>query len=86
LGEVKAELRKQKFWWMSIVVIIGVVGLAATGTMPILKTAMFGVVVLLALGVLTPQEGYQSIHWQVIVLIAALIPVGIVIESSRAAE
>ncbi|MBT3180196.1 MAG: TRAP transporter large permease subunit [Candidatus Marinimicrobia bacterium] len=86
LGEVKAELRKQKFWWMSIVVIIGVVGLAATGTMPILKTAMFGVVVLLALGVLTPQEGYQSIHWQVIVLIAALIPVGIVIESSGAAE
>ena len=54
--------------------------------MPIVKGAMIGVVLLLALKVLTPQEGYQSIHWQVIILIAALIPVGIVVQSSGTAE
>ena len=86
LGEVAAELRKQRFWWMSIVVVLGAVGLAALGIMPIMKGAMIGVVLLLALKVLTPQEGYQSIHWQVIVLIAALIPVGIVIQSSGTAD
>ena len=86
LGEVEAELRKQRFWWMSIVVVLGAVGLAAMGIMPIMKGTMIGVVFLLALKVLTPQEGYQSIHWQVIVLIAALIPVGIVIQTSGAAE
>ncbi len=86
LGEVEAELRKQRFWWMTIVVILGAIGLAATGTMPIMKGAMFGVVILFALKILTPQEGYQSIHWQVIVLIAALIPVGIVIQTSGTAE
>ena len=86
LGEVKAKLRKKRFWWMSIVVVLGGIGLAAAGIMPIMSGAMIGVVLLLAIKVITPQEGYQSIHWQVIVLIAALIPVGIVIESSGAAE
>ena len=86
LGKVEAELRKQRFWWMSIVVVLAAIGLAAAGIMPIVKGAMIGVVLLLALKVLTPQEGYQSIHWQVIILIAALIPVGIVVQSSGTAE
>jgi len=86
LGEVEAKLRKKRFWWMSIVVVLGGIGLAAAGIMPIMSGAMIGVVLLLAIKIITPQEGYQSIHWQVIVLIAALIPVGIVIESSGTAE
>ncbi|HIC36669.1 MAG TPA: TRAP transporter large permease subunit, partial [Candidatus Marinimicrobia bacterium] len=86
LGKVEAELRKQRFWWMSIVVVLAAIGFAAAGIMPIMKGTMIGVVLLLALKVLTPQEGYQSIHWQVIVLIAALIPVGIVVQSSGTAE
>jgi len=86
LGEVEAKLRKKRFWWLSIVVVLGGIGLAAAGIMPIMSAAMIGVVILLAIKVITPQEGYQSIHWQVIVLIAALIPVGIVIESSGTAE
>jgi len=86
LGKVEAELRKQRFWWMSIVVVLAAIGFAAAGIMPIMKGTMIGVVLLLALKVLTPQEGYQSIHWQVIILIAALIPVGIVVQSSGTAE
>ena len=85
LGEVDAELRKQRFWWMTIVVIIGTIALAAFGFMPIVKSAMLGVVILLALKILTPQESYQSINWQVIILISALIPVGIVIQNTGTA-
>ena len=85
LGEVDAELRKQRFWWMTIVVIIGTIALAALGFMPIVKSAMLGVVILLALKILTPQESYQSINWQVIILISALIPVGIVIQKTGTA-
>jgi di/tricarboxylate transporter len=85
LGEVDAELRKQRFWWMTIVVIIGTIALAAFGLMPIVKSAMLGVVILLALKILTPQESYQSINWQVIILISALIPVGIVIQKTGTA-
>ena len=85
LGEVDAELRKQRFWWMTIVVIIGTIALAALGFMPIVKSAMLGVVILLAFKILTPQESYQSINWQVIILISALIPVGIVIQKTGTA-
>ena len=37
------------------------------------------------LRIISPNEAYQSIHWQVIVLIAALIPLGIAIESTGTA-
>ena len=53
LGEVDAELRKQRFWWMAIVVILGTITLAALGVMPIVKSAMLGVVILLALKILS---------------------------------
>tara|TARA_Y200000002_G_scaffold382195_1_gene398438 strand:+ start:868 stop:2661 length:1794 start_codon:yes stop_codon:yes gene_type:complete len=86
LGEVDAELKKQRFWWMTIVVIIGTITLAALGLMPIVKSAMLGVVILLALRILTAQESYQSINWQVIILISALIPVGIVIQKTGTAD
>ncbi len=86
LGEVNAELKKQRLWWMTIIVILGTITLAALGIMPIVKSAMLGVVILLILGIITPQESYQSINWQVIILISALIPVGIVIQKTGTAE
>tara|TARA_B100001079_G_C16332189_1_gene479633 strand:- start:4 stop:1164 length:1161 start_codon:yes stop_codon:yes gene_type:complete len=85
LGEIDATLKKHRFWWMSIVVICSVVLMAALGFVPILKGAMIGVVVLLVLKVLSANEAYQTINWQVIVLIAALIPIGYVIEDSGTA-
>ena len=86
LGEVRAEMRKQRFWWMTIIVIIATIIIAALGIMPIMKSGMIGVVFLLMLKVITPKESYESINWQVIVLISALIPVGIVIQNTGTAE
>jgi len=43
-------------------------------------------VILLLLKVITPNEAYQAIHWQVIILIAALIPLGTVIQSTGTAD
>ncbi len=40
---------------------------------------------LLVLKVISANEAYQSINWQVIVLIAALIPIGVVIQNSGTA-
>ena len=41
---------------------------------------------MLLLKVITPNEAYQAIHWQVIILIAALIPLGTVIQSTGTAD
>ena len=51
-----------------------------------MKGAFISVVILLSLKIITAQESYQSIHWQVIVLIAALIPIGIVIQKTGTAD
>ena len=86
LGKVKARLIKEKFWWVSIYVVIISILFAAIGFIPIMKGAFISVVILLSLKIITAQESYQSIHWQVIVLIAALIPIGIVIQKTGTAH
>ena len=86
LGEVQEKLVKVKFWWVSILSIIATIILAALGLLPIIKGALLSIVILLILRVITPNEAYQSIHWQVIILIAALIPLGTVIETTGTAS
>ena len=85
MGELQADLVKVRFWWISILSIVLTILLAALGIVPILKGALISVVALMMFGILSPNEAYESIHWQVIVLIAALIPLGIVIQSSGTA-
>jgi len=85
IGEIDATLKKHRFWWMSIVVILLAVILSALGVFPILKGAIIGAVLLMMLRVISANEAYQSINWQVIVLISALIPMGIVIQKTGTA-
>ena len=85
MGELDQKLKKARFWWMSIIVLALAVLLAALGIFPILKGALIGTVILLVLRVITANEVYQSINWQVIILIAALIPLGLVIQSTGTA-
>ena len=86
LGKVEARLQKDRFWWVSIYVVLISISLASIGYVPILKGAFISVVILLSLKIITAQESYQSIHWQVIILIAALIPIGIVLQSTGTAD
>ena len=86
LGEVEEQLVKVRFWWVSIISIIFTIFFSAVGLLPIIKSALLSVVILLALRIITPNEAYQSIHWQVIILIAALIPLGTVIETTGTAS
>ena len=86
LTQLDRSLRKHRFWWLSIIVIIGVVLLAALSIMPILKSAIIGLAIILIFKVISPLEAYSSINWQVIILIGCLIPLGIAIESSGTAK
>ena len=86
LGKVEARLQKDRFWWVSIYVVLISIFFASIGYVPILKGAFISVVILLCLKIITAQESYQSIHWQVIILIAALIPIGIVLQSTGTAD
>ena len=85
LTELERSLRKHRFWWLSIIVIIGAVLLAALSLVPILKGVIIGLAILLVARVITPLEAYNAINWQIIVLIGCLIPLGIAIQSSGTA-
>ncbi|MFQ6604647.1 MAG: SLC13 family permease [Fidelibacterota bacterium] len=86
LEEYSSVLHKRRFWWVSLALIILVVILAATGLVPILKGALIAVAILWLFNVMTPNDSYRAIRWQVIILISTLIPIGIVIQHSGTAD
>ena len=67
-------------------IIAGVVLLPALGLVPIVVSALAGVVAMAAAGVLKPTELYESVNWNVIFLLAGVIPLGIALEETGAAS
>ena len=55
-------------------------------SLPILVTALAGVVAMVATGVLAPTELYDAVEWDVIFLLAGVIPLGIALEQTGGAD
>jgi di/tricarboxylate transporter len=66
-------------------IIAGVVVIAALGQ-PILVTAIAGCVLMVLTGCLRMNELHESIRWDVILLLAGMIPLGIALERTGAAQ
>lgn len=71
---------------LAIGILVAVVGLAASGVVPILVAALLGCVALVMTRTLQPEDVYRAINWQVIFLLAGVIPLGIAMHSSGAAS
>ena len=71
---------------LSTVILLIVVGLAATGVFPILKSVLIGVFLLLLFNCVKLTNAYESINWQVIILLACMIPIGIAMQNTGANE
>ena len=80
LGKVDGSLDGHPFWWLSLVSILTAVTLAIFDIIPIVVGVILGVIALLLSKVITPNEAYSSIHWQVIIVIAAFLPMGAAIQ------
>ncbi|MFP4622748.1 MAG: SLC13 family permease, partial [Gemmatimonadota bacterium] len=76
--------RRRKLWWAVLAMAL-TVGLAALGVLPIMISAMVGVVLLLLTRTVRPEEAYEEMDWMVVVLLAAIIPLGIALQKSGAA-
>ena len=72
--------------WMAIAIVFGVIIIAALDILPILVTALIGVVLMIITGVLKPGELYSAVRWDVIFLLAGLIPLGTAMENSGATK
>ena len=62
-----------------------VVGLAAFGVLPIVVTAVIGVILMNLSGCLTMEEAYNAVNWKVIMLLGGIIPFGIAMQKTGAA-
>jgi len=71
---------------IALAIVGGVVMLASLGVQPILVTAIEGCVLMVLTRCLTITELHESIRWDVIFLLAGVIPLGIALEKTRGAR
>lgn len=70
---------------LALGIFVAVVALAALNIVPILASAIFGCVALVATRCLSIEEACEAIDWKVIFLLAGALPLGLVVEKSGAA-
>jgi di/tricarboxylate transporter len=61
-------------------------GVAASGLLPIAVAMMLGALIMVAAGCLTADEAYRSVEWRAVFLVAGMLPAGIALAESGAAE
>ncbi len=71
--------------WLAGGILAAVVGLAALTPLPIVVTALMGVVAMALSGCVAKEDLYAGVAWDVIVLLASVIPLGIAMTKSGAA-
>ena len=66
-------------------IMLGMIVIVAAGWLPIAIAAVIAATLMLAIGCLTMEEAYRHIEWRAVFLIAAMLPLGIALDSSGAA-
>lgn len=75
-GELDLRRFRTSKMGLAVGTVIAVVGLAALGVLPIMVAALGGVVAMIATGIVKPTEAYGAVQWDVIFLLAGVIPLG----------
>jgi di/tricarboxylate transporter len=87
---VAQEIERPDFRRSKVPLAVGIVGavvaVAALDILPIVVSALAGSVAMVVTGCLKPTEVYDSIQWNVIFLLAGVIPLGIAMEQTGGAD
>lgn len=70
----------------SLAIVTGVILVAALGIIPIAISALIGALLLTLIGCIKADEVYEQTDWSIVVLMAGLMPLGIAMNQSGAAE
>ena len=70
--------------YISLAILLITIGMAASGLFPIVKSTIIGVFLLLVFNCLKLNTVYKEINWEVIFLLAGLIPIGIAMNNTGA--
>jgi di/tricarboxylate transporter len=84
-------VRRQALPWgpkasTAVVVLLGMVVLLATGTVPPAIAGLLAAMAMVVTKVVGVQQAYRSVSWQTVVLIGGLIPLSTAIQTSGAAD
>ena len=72
--------------WIALAIMAAVVAAATLEWLPIVAASILGCIALVVFRCLEPEELYESIDWRVIMLLAGVLPLGIALQSSGAAN
>jgi len=67
---------------VAVAILLGVIAIAALGLLPIVIAALGGVVAMVATGCLRPSEAYEAVSWNVVFLLAGVIPLGLAMQNT----
>lgn len=79
------EAKDRSRAWVAVACFLLAVGLALAG-FPITLAFLSGALMMVLTRVLSMQEAYQAVEWRVVFLLAGLIPLGIAMQKSGAAD
>ena len=68
---------------ISIFALVMIIGLAASGALSILASTLTGVALLLVTDCINLSKIYKKVNWQIIFLLAGMIPLGIAMNNSK---
>ena len=85
LEETSDEFHSRNMWMTSGIVAAAVLAAALT-PLPIVVTALMGVVAMVVTGCVNKEDLYTGVSWDVIFLLAGVIPLGIAMTKSGAAD
>ncbi len=86
LEQRDAETLRQNKAWVAIAIVLSIIFAAAFNLVPIVVAALAGVLLMVITGCLKPGELYGSVRWDIIFLLAGLIPMGIAMDKSGATQ
>lgn len=69
---------------ITFLIFLSVIALAASGTLTILTSSLTGVALLLLANCLTLSNTYKKVDWQIVFLLAGMIPLGVAMTNSGA--
>jgi di/tricarboxylate transporter len=85
-NEIERPDRRESKTPVALGIVVGVVALAALGALDIVTAALAGALAMVLTGCLRPSELYEAIQWDVIFLLAGVIPLGIALERTGGAD
>ena len=86
ISSIETRLYRREKTPLVLAIMAGVVATAAVGLVPIVISAVIGVILMIMSGCLRTDEAYEAVNWKVIMLLAGVLPLGTAMDKTGAAE